>query len=629
MASPYPAYDPRAGTSNPYSQSRPYLPREPSSDSDASENATALPYKPPELDKAPDVRVDVRAIMRTPSPTPSEVVALNKKGLVDWQAMKKRSYWFRREWLWYYVIITIVSVGTILFTVYHKQIVQWIQPTANKVHDLPAGWLIPIGILFVISFPPLFGHEIIAILCGVVWGLGIGFAIVAAGTFIGEVGNFYAFKHCCSARGEKMEKKKLQYACLARVVREGGFKIALIARYSAIPGHFTTAVFSTCGMNIWVFMAAAFLSLPKQFITVYLGVALEDSEKGSSKSDTIIKDVVLVITAAITFIAMWYIYHLMNKVKTQVIYDRRKARQAKMLADAGVSPTAILQTQPSVPYNQDVSEAELPLTANFNAPGFAPQQQWDGAGRAVGYAPDPQLYAPRPQRPPRVPTPGEQRGSNDATPVMSERDRGDGRAPPSRQNTAGSAASWDVRAHVGPDAYRMTSAAPSLPPQPQAQGAYRDPYAGQVQNMAGVGTRSRSQSRSRGGSARASPVPARIPPPPASQSVQQLHHQQQQAQQGQQQQQTYGQPPVYTREPSPLSAPSQTQGQGVGQAQYATYAPPAGPPPAEGAQSPLPNPYTPNSAPPLPNPYTPTSAPPLPSYQNQQQQGPHDAYSAR
>ena len=35
-------------------------------------------------------------------------------------------------------------------------------------------------------FPPLFGHEIIALLCGVVYGLWIGFAIVAAGTFIGE-----------------------------------------------------------------------------------------------------------------------------------------------------------------------------------------------------------------------------------------------------------------------------------------------------------------------------------------------------------------------------------------------------------------------------------------------------------
>ena len=36
----------------------------------------------------------------------------------------------------------------------------------------------------------LFGHEIVAILCGLVWGLWVGFAIVAAGTFLGEVGNF-------------------------------------------------------------------------------------------------------------------------------------------------------------------------------------------------------------------------------------------------------------------------------------------------------------------------------------------------------------------------------------------------------------------------------------------------------
>jgi hypothetical protein len=49
---------------------------------------------------------------------------------------------------------------------------------------------------------------------------------------------FYsAFKYCCRARGEKWEKTKITYACLARIVRDGGFKIALIARLSAIPGH--------------------------------------------------------------------------------------------------------------------------------------------------------------------------------------------------------------------------------------------------------------------------------------------------------------------------------------------------------------------------------------------------------
>lgn len=48
---------------------------------------------------------------------------------------------------------------------------------------------------------------------------------------------FSAFRYCCAARGEKLEKSKISYACMAQVVREGGFKIALIARFSAIPGH--------------------------------------------------------------------------------------------------------------------------------------------------------------------------------------------------------------------------------------------------------------------------------------------------------------------------------------------------------------------------------------------------------
>lgn len=65
---------------------------------------------------------------------------------------------------------------------------QALRPFSEKVRDLPAGWLIPIAILFIISFPPLFGHEIVALLCGVVYGLWIGFGVVCAGTFFGESG---------------------------------------------------------------------------------------------------------------------------------------------------------------------------------------------------------------------------------------------------------------------------------------------------------------------------------------------------------------------------------------------------------------------------------------------------------
>jgi len=85
---------------------------------------------------------------------------------------------------------------------------QRLLPFSQHVRALPAGWLIPIVILIIISFPPLFGHEIIALLCGVVYGLGIGFGIVAAGTFIGE-----------STLRRPQSNKSLAKRCSRNVVR--------------------------------------------------------------------------------------------------------------------------------------------------------------------------------------------------------------------------------------------------------------------------------------------------------------------------------------------------------------------------------------------------------------------------
>ncbi|KAH9922920.1 uncharacterized protein B0H18DRAFT_1016162 [Fomitopsis serialis] len=422
MAS-YPAYSTRR--TSPTVNTTPYLSASPhatgdgqfyppgasriSLDDDDSAQAHSSPYKKPG-----DVTVDMRAITRTPSPTPSEAEELTKTSLFDWKAMSSWRYWIRREWVLRHFAIALVA--TILFTVFHTQIVKWLQPAANWMHDLKFGWLIPIGILFVISFPPLFGHEIVAILCGLVWGLWIGFAIVCAGTFLGELGNFYV-------RGEKLEKTDLRYACLAKVVREGGIKIALIARLSAIPGTvLTTAVFSTCGMSVWTFIIAAILSLPKQFITVYLGVALEQSDNGgSSTRDTIVKDVVVGITVIITFVAMWYIYNLMNKAKPGVIYDRRKARQAKLMG-MGSSPYS------NSSMLQSTASSEIPLTARGDNFGAAVYQQWDTSGRAVGHSGDPRLYVPEPRRAPRADTGSSigsayqmsERGGYQSTPTRSD-----------------------------------------------------------------------------------------------------------------------------------------------------------------------------------------------------------------
>ncbi|KAG1880773.1 hypothetical protein F4604DRAFT_1678930 [Suillus subluteus] len=48
----------------------------------------------------------------------------------------------------------------------------------------------------------------------------------------GEVANLYTFKYVCQARRDKLQKDSIMYAALCKVVRERGFKVALIARYS-------------------------------------------------------------------------------------------------------------------------------------------------------------------------------------------------------------------------------------------------------------------------------------------------------------------------------------------------------------------------------------------------------------
>lgn len=247
----------------------------------------------------------------------------------DWRSFMK---W---KFVPYYVLIVVICVLVALMTIYHKQIVDWLTPISKKVREVSWGWVIPVAILFIISFPPLFGHEVVGVLCGVVYGLWIGFGVLSLGTLLGELGNFYAFKYLLKKHGEKFERQSIDYACMAHIVREGGFMVILMARLSAIPGHFTTAVFATVGMNIFVFTIAAILSLPKQLVVVYLGVAIEQAGNGhESTRSKVIKYIVLIASFAVTIgVAIW-LYGKMHKARP-IVQARLRERRYQMLTEAG------------------------------------------------------------------------------------------------------------------------------------------------------------------------------------------------------------------------------------------------------------------------------------------------------
>ncbi|ODO05114.1 hypothetical protein L198_01801 [Cryptococcus wingfieldii CBS 7118] len=191
-----------------------------------------------------------------------------EKGVLTWEKAKNWRFWLRKEWAWYYVAFVLIVAVVALMAFFHHSIINWLSPFVKRLRELKGGFAIPAAILFVLSFPPLFGNEIVIVLVGLVWGLGKGFAIVVVGLGLGELCVFLMFKHWCHTRAERMTRKSLNYACLAQAIQDGGLLMAWIVRLSVIP---TQAVFAVCGLPTWAFILALIGALPKQLISVYVG----------------------------------------------------------------------------------------------------------------------------------------------------------------------------------------------------------------------------------------------------------------------------------------------------------------------------------------------------------------------
>lgn len=108
----------------------------------------------------------------------------------------------------------------------------------------------------------------------------------------------------------RIEKRNKLYASLTQLIREKSFTFVLILRFSAVPGHIVTAVSASAGANLLSYSAAAFLTLPKQLVLVYLGTAFGTH----NQKDVIISWCATVATFLATIVAAIYIYYHMRMI---------------------------------------------------------------------------------------------------------------------------------------------------------------------------------------------------------------------------------------------------------------------------------------------------------------------------
>ncbi|KAI9614567.1 hypothetical protein KEM48_005941 [Puccinia striiformis f. sp. tritici PST-130] len=204
----------------------------------------------------------------------------------------------RKYWGWWLLLLVVLILSSLLSS--YVSLASHQGGPISKALPIPdqeclLSWIVPTILLIIVSFPPLFGHELIILVAGMIWGLWI------------------APDWCkIGASGSRLSDIRLAGEANAR----GRFRDVILVRASAMPGHVCTAMQATIGIGLWVFTIACVVTLPKQF-------ALNDAE---STSHHRISAAVFLLTGFFTILSAYIVWMRLRKIRpiVQQEFDARK-----------------------------------------------------------------------------------------------------------------------------------------------------------------------------------------------------------------------------------------------------------------------------------------------------------------
>ncbi|CZR67892.1 uncharacterized protein PAC_17791 [Phialocephala subalpina] len=275
---------------------------------------------------------------------------------------KKISKKWQRRLYWIVPLGIVAIVFAILFEVYKDDFEKWVKPLSDWL-AAPSReawtWVIPTAILVILSFPPLFGHEIVQLIVGLAYPLGVALGIACAGAVLGEAACFVVFKYFFTGWVEKKIDQKVNWAATARVAKEAGFRGVLVIRYSIVPPHLANPLFACTGMKFWLYMATVILSLPKSMVFVALGSPSSKNSKAAKYGKVLAIAVVVIITV---FASVW--------IRKKMAIATREIMAERGISSSSDEELGMLTPNPEGTGTDDTSYkgANTPLSPPF--PGY-------------------------------------------------------------------------------------------------------------------------------------------------------------------------------------------------------------------------------------------------------------------
>jgi len=228
------------------------------------------------------------------------------------------------------VIILIVLI--VLFIVYYKPILQGASKLADYIRNQKWGFLIIVGLAFLLSFPPGLGYGMTIIMSGFVYGFPMGIFPHLTGAFLGAVSCFTVFRYfgCAGYVDQKIQKDD-KYKAIAEALTEGGFSLLLLVRLCPLPFGVCNAIFSGIShITFWEFSLATFLSLWKNLFTIWIASRLQRLDDQTMDTTAKRANYIFIIVGGSLLIGLSIYMYRATMKRVKEISDKKRGPDLEM-----------------------------------------------------------------------------------------------------------------------------------------------------------------------------------------------------------------------------------------------------------------------------------------------------------
>lgn len=228
-------------------------------------------------------------------------------------------------------------VLTIIILIYNERIFAWLAPIAQKWRDMPGGWLILWGLIFLVSFPPLIGYSTLLSLSGFVYDFPGGWPIVASATLVGSAVGFVVSRYIIQGYVHRLMENDKRFAALALTIKHDGLKLLIMIRLCPLPYSLSNGALSTIPtVSLSHFALATAIVSPKLLVHVFVGAQLGRLAEHGGEMDAKTKAVsyLSIILGSVLGVATGWIIWRQTSKRARELEEREREHVGRESGDA-------------------------------------------------------------------------------------------------------------------------------------------------------------------------------------------------------------------------------------------------------------------------------------------------------